>query len=120
MPKGNDQIVRTVPGTDVGGHDTSGVDGEKRTERAGEILGTPDAAPSDSTVDARELEGKRTDFVTAEVDRTNREVLPKLGGPAAPEEWKAEKGGVPEFIANARTITPRRETADSGGEDAGK
>ena len=82
MGKDNDQVVRTIPGTDLGGHDTSGVDGKERTERSGEILGTPDPDSSTEkhTADARARTTERTDYVTAEVDRANREELPKLGG----------------------------------------
>ena len=119
MAKDNDQLVPTVPGTDVGGHDTAGVDGKKRTERSGDVLGTPDREPDRATQTQRELETERADFVTAEVDRANREDLPRLGGPNAPEEWEAEKGGPPEFLANARIIAPRPArgvtTADVGG-----
>jgi len=99
MAKGNDQVVPTVPGTDVGGHDTAGVDGEKRTERSGELLGTPDHETPKETAAARELEVDRDTFVAKEVDRANREDLPRIGGAAGPSGWKPEKGGSPEFLA---------------------
>lgn len=107
MPEGLD-VIPTVPGTYVGGHDVQGADGDKRTDRPGEILGTAVDQATDEDKTARELEGERSDFIAKEVDRTNREVLPKLGGPAPAETWKAEEGGVPEFISGARTITPKR------------
>ena len=106
VPKGLD-VVPTVPGTFVGGHDVQGADGKERTDRPGEILGTPAGKSTKHDKTARETELEKTDFVTAEVDRTNREVLPLLGGPNDETRWEAEKGGVPEFIANARTITPK-------------
>lgn len=111
VPAGLD-VIPTVPGTFVGGHDVQGADGEERTDRPGEILGTPVDTTTDHDQNARELEMKRSDFVAKEVDRNNREVLPKLGGPVATEEWNAEEGGVPEFIAGARTITPKRADTD--------
>jgi hypothetical protein len=107
MPKDNDQLIPTVPGTDVGGHDTAGVDGKKRTERSGEILGTPDEEPSKATKDAREQTLEQSDFITQEVDRANREDLPRLGGDTGPGSWKAIKGGPPEFLAGAHVIGPK-------------
>lgn len=99
MSKDNDQLVRTVPGTDVGGHDTAGVDGEPRTERSGDILGTPDPDTAPAVRTARERELARADHVQAEVDRANREDLPKLGGeiedtwtPDLPERRKGPRG----------------------------
>ncbi len=106
VPKGVD-VIPTVPGTIVGGHDVQGADGKPRTDRPGEILGTVAGEATKHDKSARETEIARTDFVTSEVDRTNREVLPLLGGPNDEERWEAEKGGVPEFIANARTIRPK-------------
>jgi hypothetical protein len=102
----NDQLIRTVPGTDVGGHDTAGVDGEKRTERKGEILGTPNEKPSEKTTKAREQAVDQADFVTQEVDRANREDLPRLGGDTGPDSWKPIKGGPPEFLSGAHVIGP--------------
>lgn len=98
-PSGNnDQLIRTVPGTDIGGHDTAGVDGETRTERPGEILGTPnpDAGTVKHTADAREHEEKRGDYVRDQVDKANREDLPKLGGNVE-DNWKPgdDKGHKP-------------------------
>lgn len=91
VPAGLD-VVPTVPGTYVGAHDLQGADGEERTDRPGEILGTP--IPDASRADARAREQARGDYVTAEVDRANREELPKLGGPVADtwEPTKAKKG----------------------------
>jgi len=103
----NDQLVRTVPGTDVGGHDTAGVDGEKRTERPGELLGTPNSEASDNTKKARETAVSQADHIAKSVDFTNREVLPRLGGEAAAEEWEADEPGVPEFLAGAKIIKPK-------------
>jgi hypothetical protein len=105
----NDQLVPTVPGTDIGGHDTAGVDGEKRTERKGEILGTPNSEPSKGTVDARKQAVDQADFVTKEVDRANREDLPRLGGDTGPDNWKPIEGGPPEFLAGAKVIGPKAE-----------
>lgn len=82
MPAGLD-VIPTMPGTHVGGHDVQGADGEKRTDRPGEILGTV----AESKADAKRREdnhAKQTakeDYVTEEVDRANREELPLLGGP---------------------------------------
>ena len=106
MPDGLD-VIPTVPGTFVGGHDVQGADGVPRTDRPGEILGSPAGESTKSDTNAREVELARTDFVTQEVDRNNRDVLPLLGGAADTTGWKAEKGGVPEFIGNAKTITPK-------------
>lgn len=107
MASDNDQVVRTVPNTDVGGHDTSGVDGETRTERSGELLGTPDPrmiTDADHQRKAAELVTSRADFVAEEVDRANREDLPRLGGNVELEDWRPEKGGSP---AGLETTTPR-------------
>lgn len=101
MSKDNDQVVPAVPGTNVGGHDTSGVDGAKRTERSGELLGTPDVEEGRFTEAHREQTIEQADFVAKEVDRANREDLPRLGGETIPDDWKAEKGGSPEFLDNA-------------------
>lgn len=103
----NAQLVRTVPGTDIGGHDTAGVDGEKRTERPGDILGTPNSDTSKATKDARELANDQADFVTKEVDRANREDLPRLGGDTGPGNWKPIKGGPPEFLSGAHILGPK-------------
>ena len=101
-PSDNDQLIRTVPGTDVGGHDTAGTDGETRTERPGAILGTPNSQPGQRTLDARNIAQNQSDFVTQEVDRANREDLPRLGGEAEAGNWKAEKGGPPSSLADAK------------------
>lgn len=105
MPEGLD-VIPTVPGTFVGGHDVQGADGKPRDDRPGEILGTPAGESTDRDRSARELETERADFTAREVDRNNREVLPLLGGDT-PEPWEAEEGGVPEFVQNARTIGPK-------------
>jgi hypothetical protein len=88
-PEGLDVVV-TVPGTIVGSHDLQGTDGEERTDRPGEILGTP--VDVEERTAARERENARGDFVRDEVDRANREELPKLGGSAA-DDWEPVKGG---------------------------
>lgn len=77
VPAGLD-VVPSVPGTYVGGHDLQGTDGKVRTDRPGEILGTP--VPSASRTEARAHEMAKADYVTSEVDRANREELPRLGG----------------------------------------
>lgn len=77
IPAGLD-VVPSVPGTYIGGHDLQGADGEERTDRPGEILGTP--IPDETRSASRAKEGARHDYVTSEVDRANREELPKLGG----------------------------------------
>lgn len=106
VPEGLD-VIPTVPGTIVGGHDVQGADGKERTDRPDAILGTPASETTVHDRTARETTLAQTDFVTAEVDRNNREVLPLLGGPNAETlGWTPEEGGVPEFIANARTISP--------------
>ena len=87
-PSGNnDQLVRTIPGTDIGGHDTAGVDGDERTERPGEILGTPNpsAVSAKSTQDHRAAQEARDLSVVEAVDKANREELPKLGGETNPD-----------------------------------
>ena len=107
LPEGLD-VIPTVPGTFVGGHDVQGADGEPRTDRPGEILGTPAGESSDHDKSAREQTLAQSDFMQKEVDRTNREVLPLLGGPNTDAlGWEPDEGGVPEFIANARTIKPK-------------
>jgi hypothetical protein len=100
MPKDNDQLVRIIPGTDLGGHDTAGVDGKKRTERSGEILGTPnpDAETKRETEKHREEEEERTRTIVEAVDKANREELPKLGGQTNP--------ALPESIGGAKVIKP--------------
>ena len=112
VPKGLD-VIPTVPGTFVGGHDVQGADGKPRTDRPGELLGTPARKSSPHDKDARKVTAEQTDFVAAEVDRTNREVLPLLGGPNYELlGWERDEGGVPEVIANARTIKPKAEAKD--------
>lgn len=109
VPAGLD-VIPTVPGTFVGGHDVQGTDGKERTDRPGDILGTPVDEPTAHDTRARKQTEDQTDFVTKEVDRNNREVLPLLGGPNAEAlGWEPEEGGVPEFIAGARTIKPKAE-----------
>lgn len=108
LPEGLD-VIPTVPGTYVGGHDVQGADGTPRTDRPGELLGTParlDPATAKHQAKARDKELKKHDHVAEAVDRNNREVLPLLGGdiddqweptdikvevPAAVEAEKADK-----------------------------
>lgn len=107
LPEGL-EVVPAVPGTYVGGHDVQGADGKPRDDRPGEILGTAVDDPTQHDQTARETATAQTDFVQKEVDRNNREVLPLLGGPNTDAlGWAPDEGGVPEFIANARTITPK-------------
>lgn len=82
VPAGLDMTI-TQPGTIVGGHDLQGTDGTTRTDRPGEILGTPvvSAASAGRLNAGRAQQTAKTDHITAEVDRANREELPKLGGP---------------------------------------
>lgn len=82
VPAGLD-VVPSVPGTYVGGHDMQGADGKVRTDRPGEILGT--AIPHDRS---GSKDAERADYVTSEVDRANREELPLLGG-TADDGWEA-------------------------------
>jgi hypothetical protein len=90
MPEGLD-VVPSVPGTYVGGHDVQGADGKPRTDRPGEILGTP--ATTDETkarsAEARDAETAKHDYIREAVDRNNREVLPLLGGPIK-DDWEAD------------------------------
>jgi hypothetical protein len=105
----NDQVVRTLPNTDLGGHDTSGTHGEERTERPGSILGTPnpDEASVSRTQDARAIELARADYVTAEVDRANREELPRLGG-NSDIGWQAtDAKGKPVKTASPKADEPK-------------
>lgn len=92
MPAGLD-VVPTVPGTHVGGHDVQGTDGTTRTDRPGELLGT--VAETDDDKKAREANADKqtakADYIAAEVDRANREDLPKLGGPVQDDWAPAEK-----------------------------
>jgi hypothetical protein len=77
------EVIPTVPGTYVGGHDVQGADGTPRTDRPGEILGTParmDTATATHQAAARDKETEKHDAVVEAVDRNNREVLPLLGG----------------------------------------
>ena len=92
VPKGLD-VIPTVPGTIVGAHDVQGVDGETRTDRPGEILGTPAETPENvkRRETAADIETARADHVREEVDRANREELPKLGGDAPAENWEPTK-----------------------------
>ena len=81
IPAGLD-VIPTVPGTFVGGHDVQGADPKVRTDRPGDILGTPvtDEATTTRIDEAREHETAKHDAVREAVDRNNREVLPFLGG----------------------------------------
>lgn len=82
IPAGLD-VETAVEGTYIGAHDNQGTDGETRTDRPGEILGTVIA---DAKAEARTTELAKHDYVRAEVDRANREELPKLGGDIA-DTW---------------------------------
>jgi hypothetical protein len=91
VPAGLD-VVPMEPGTIVGSRDVQGTDGTTRTDRPGEILGTP--APRTAADEALRNKGRaqataKTDHMTAEVDRANREELPRLGGPID-DNWAAE------------------------------
>jgi hypothetical protein len=85
VPAGLD-VVPMEPGTIVGSRDLQGTDGTTRTDRPGEILGTPVANPNSAA--ARAHEAAKHDYVRSEVDRANREELPRLGGPID-DGWKA-------------------------------
>jgi hypothetical protein len=112
-PEGLDVAV-TMPGTIVGSHDLQGTDGTERTDRPGEILGTPIVDDAQRAKETREREGKRSDYVTSEVDRANREELPKLGGPIddgwEPGESKGSKAKTAAATESARTAAPLRTT----------
>jgi hypothetical protein len=86
LPEGLD-VIPTVPGTYVGGHDVQGADGTARTDRPGEILGT--AVADDSRAAPRDKEQAKHDYVREAVDRNNREVLPLLGG-AVEDGWEPD------------------------------
>jgi len=90
VPEGLD-IIPTVPGTFVGGHDVQGADGKARTDRPGAILGTPviNESMNDHIMAARDKETAKHDYVREAVDRNNREVLPKLGG-AIDDPWEPD------------------------------
>jgi len=78
-------------GTVVGSQDAQGTGGSERTERPGDVLGTPDpGAVSAAGIEAaRAAEAAKQAYVAAAVDRANREELPRLGG-AVVDEWAAE------------------------------
>lgn len=89
-PEGLDVVV-TQPGSIVGSHDLQGTDGETRTDRPGEILGTP-VVPAADSARARSTaatETAKADSITAAVDKANREELPRLGGPVD-DGWAPE------------------------------
>jgi hypothetical protein len=88
VPAGLD-VVPMEPGTIVGGRDLQGADGTPRTDRPGEILGTPVEDDAQRRLDAAQRETDRADFQTQEVDWTNRNELPLLGGPNN-DDWKPE------------------------------
>jgi hypothetical protein len=103
MPEGLD-VVPSVPGTFVGGHDLQGVDGTPRTDRPGALLGTPvtDSEAAKSRAEARQLEEDKADAVREAVDQNNREVLPLLGG-KNPDNWKKDiTVEVPESVRPAK------------------
>lgn len=114
VPAGLD-VVPSVPGTYVGGHDMQGADGTVRTDRPGEILGS--TIPKEYRTGARAKDAERSDYVTSEIDRANREELPLLGG-TADDGWEPgdSKGSKAKTAATAaRTTNPapvaRAETA---------
>ena len=103
IPEGLD-VVPTVPGTFVGGHDLQGTDGTPRTDRPGVIFGTPvtNSDQAKERADARKFEADKADAVTEAVDQNNREVLPLLGG-RNPDNWKKDiKVEVPESVRPAK------------------
>jgi hypothetical protein len=104
-PKGLDVAV-TMPGTIVGSHDLQGTDGTERTDRPGEILGTPIVDDAERATANREREAKRSDYVTSEVDRANREELPKLGGPVDDGWEPGESKGTKSAATKAAEATP--------------
>jgi hypothetical protein len=77
VPAGLD-VVPMEPGTIVGSRDQQGTDGTTRTDRPGELLGTP--IPDENLSKNQSKEDAKHDYVRAEVDRANREELPRLGG----------------------------------------
>lgn len=109
VPAGLD-VVPAVPGTFVGGHDMQGADGTVRTDRPGELLGTPVAKPKSNANSVAQA-----DYIRQEVDRANREELPMLGGevedtwsakePKARKATPAEEAGVAATIAATRSAT---------------
>lgn len=127
-PEGLDVAV-TQPGTIVGSHDLQGTDGTTRTDRPGDILGTPVvSSESHARTEAnRQLETARTDSVTAAVDRANREELPRLGGPVqtdwepdedAPDSAKASFKAAQKTLA-ALPATPAVPAAPAAPRDSG-
>jgi hypothetical protein len=73
----------------VGAHDPINPDGEPRTERPGEILGSAPETP-EHIVEGQQINADRADLVTKAVDNANRYALPKLGGNEA-DNWEADK-----------------------------
>jgi hypothetical protein len=126
-PEGLDVAV-TQPGTIVGSHDLQGTDGTERTDRPGEILGTPVLTPANEerARSTREREEKRASYIASEVDRANREELPKLGGPIddnwEPGESKGSKTAALEGAphpAAVSTAAPARTTDAARSADSG-
>jgi hypothetical protein len=101
VPSGLD-VVPMEPGTIVGSRDLQGTDGTTRTDRPGEILGTPVA--NQNRTDARAREGAKHDYVTTEVDRANREELPRLGG-NIDDEWEPGAARTTDIAPNATRNT---------------
>jgi hypothetical protein len=119
VPAGLD-VVPVEPGTIVGGRDLQGTDGTPRTDRPGEILGTV-VDDDDRRAESRQREADRVDFQTAEVDWTNRNELPLLGGPNN-DDWKAEghtTGDYESSIVEA-TRTAERSTRGTTTTDAAR
>lgn len=109
-------VVPSVPGTYVGGHDVQGADGTERTDRPGEILGT--AIPDESRKAAREHSQARSDYVTSEVDRANREELPLLGG-TVDDGWEPGNAGTTDAAPAARSEAASTRTTDAAGGNSG-
>lgn len=103
VPAGLD-VVPMEPGTIIGSRDVQGTDGTTRTDRPGEILGTP--IPDMNRTDGRAHEKAKTDYVTAEVDRANREELPRLGG-TIDDGWEPGKPSKRTTDAAATRTTDR-------------
>lgn len=111
LPEGLD-VVPMEPKTEVGGRDMQGADGKTRTDRPGEILGTPAHNDEEGrAAESREREAKRADYITAEVDRANREELPKLGGPVD-DGWEPGDATATRSTSTRTTDAARPATTD--------
>ena len=72
----------------VGAHDPINPEGEPRTERPGEILGSAPETP-EHIVEGQQVNDDQADLVTKAVDNANRYALPKLGGNVE-NTWEAD------------------------------